>query len=88
MISLFCVPKFLPRSFPCLYLPNFIPHLLSKKDKNQNKQTYDTFENNDIMKLAVKWKELKTKIIPEWGNTKPGIQAWYVLTHKWLLAIQ
>ena len=44
-------------------------------------------KNNDILKFAGKWMELE-KNRPDWGDSDPERQTWYVLTHKWILDIK
>jgi hypothetical protein len=43
---------------------------------------FSAVRNNGIMKFAG-----KSMDNPEWDNWDPERQAWYALTHKWILAI-
>ena len=47
---------------------------------------YSAVKNNDILNFACKWMEIENALLSEVTQTpKRGI--WYVLTHKWILAI-
>ena len=47
---------------------------------------YSLVKSNDIFNCAYKWMELENTILSEVTKT-PKKWIWYVLTHKWILAI-
>ena len=42
---------------------------------------------DDIMNVAGKWMEIEKKNHPEWGNSDPERQTWYLRAYKGILAI-